>query len=160
MEPSFLLLHVITNEKSLKFTQIGRLLSASRASQQKHVPTNLVGIPIDIYTLVACMLYAIMCNPIHRLYDALLGPYVPVTLGALVSHRYTYVPPRCRTSQHLRTFIALSVSLWNNLGDPVFDGVDWRVSRAVPMSFYWYCCSLPTVLPFSFFICVFALIGC
>ena len=52
MAPSFLLLHVITNEKSLKSTQIGRLLSASRASQQKHVPTTLVGIPVDIYTLV------------------------------------------------------------------------------------------------------------
>ena len=52
MAPSFLLLHVITNEKSLKFTQIGRLLSASHASPQKHVPTTLVGIPVDIYTLV------------------------------------------------------------------------------------------------------------
>ena len=51
MAPSVLLLHVITNEKSLKFTQIGRLLSASRASLQKHVPTTLVGIPVDIYTL-------------------------------------------------------------------------------------------------------------
>ena len=52
MAPSFLLLHVITNEKSLKFTQIGRLLSASRASPQKHVPSTLVGIPVDIYTLL------------------------------------------------------------------------------------------------------------
>ena len=52
MAPSFLLLHVITNKKSLKFTQIGRLLSASRASPQKHVPTTLVGIPVDIYTLL------------------------------------------------------------------------------------------------------------
>ena len=51
MAPSFLLLHIITNEKTLKFTQIGRLLSASRASPQKHVPTTLVGIPVDIYTL-------------------------------------------------------------------------------------------------------------
>ena len=51
MAPSFLLLQVITNEKSLKFTQIGRLLSASRASPQKNVPTTLVGIPVDIYTL-------------------------------------------------------------------------------------------------------------
>ena len=50
MAPSFLLLH-ITNEKTLKFTQIGRLLSASRASPQKHVPTTLAGIPVDIYTL-------------------------------------------------------------------------------------------------------------
>ena len=41
----------------------------------------------------------------------------------LVEHRYTYAPPRCRTSHYRRTFIPLSVSLWNNLFDPVFDGV-------------------------------------
>ena len=38
-------------------------------------------------------------------------------------HRYTYAPPRCRTSQYRRTFIPFSVSLWNDLSDPVFDGV-------------------------------------
>ena len=47
----------------------------------------------------------------------------PVTRGGLIAHRYTYAPPRCRTSQYLRTFIPLSVSLWNDLVDPVFDGV-------------------------------------
>ena len=36
---------------------------------------------------------------------------------------YTYAPPRCRTSQYRQTFILLSVSLWNDLSDPVFDGV-------------------------------------
>ena len=30
---------------------------------------------------------------------------VRVTRGALVAHRYTYAPPRCRTSQYCRTFI-------------------------------------------------------
>ena len=52
-------------------------------------------------------------------------PYVPVrvTRGAEIAHRYTYAPPRCRTSQHRRTFIQLSVSLWNYLGDLVFHGV-------------------------------------
>ena len=61
----------------------------------------------------------------HPLNGALLGPYVSVrvTRGALVTHRYTYAPPRCRTSQYSRTFILLSVSLWNNLANPVFDGV-------------------------------------
>ena len=60
----------------------------------------------------------------HLLYDALPGPYVPVrvTRGALVARRYTYAPPRCRTTQYRGTFIPLSVSL-NDLGDPVFDGV-------------------------------------
>ena len=61
----------------------------------------------------------------HPLYGALLVPYVPmrVTLGAVIAHRYTYAPPRCRTSQYRLTFISLSVSLWNDLSDPVFDGV-------------------------------------
>ena len=60
-----------------------------------------------------------------RVNDALPGPYVPVrvTRGSLVAHRYTYAPPRCRTSQYSRTFVSLSVSLWKDLADPVFDGV-------------------------------------
>ena len=44
------------------------------------------------------------------------------TDGALVAHRYTYVP-RCGTSQYCRTFVPLSVSFWNDLADLVFDGV-------------------------------------
>ena len=49
---------------------------------------------------VLCMMYKIRCNPMHPLNNALPGPYVPVrvTRGALVAHRYTYSPPRCRTS--------------------------------------------------------------
>ena len=42
---------------------------------------------------------------------------------ALAAHRYTYAPPRSRTSQYRRGFIPLSVSLWNDLADPLFDGV-------------------------------------
>ena len=74
---------------------------------------------------VLCMLYKIRCNPMHPLNDALPGPYVPVlvTRGALVPHRSTYEPPRCRTSQYRRTFVLLSVSLWNDLAGPVLDGV-------------------------------------
>ena len=73
--------------------------------------------------VVLCMLYKIRCNPMHPLNDALPGPYVPVRVarGALVAHRYTFGPPRCRTSS--RTFVPLSVSLWNDLADPVFDDV-------------------------------------
>ena len=72
-----------------------------------------------------CMLYKIRCNPLHPLCGALPVPYIPVrvTRGALIAHRYTYAPPRCRTSQYRRTFIPLSVSLWNALVDSVFDGV-------------------------------------
>ena len=51
------------------------------------------------FVAVLCMLYKIRCNPVHPLNDALPGPYVPVrvTPVALVAHRYTYAPPRCRT---------------------------------------------------------------
>ena len=63
----------------------------------------------------------------HPLYGALPVPYIPVRItrirGAVVAHRNTYVPPRCRTLQYRRTFISLSVSLWNDLSGPVFDGV-------------------------------------
>ena len=61
----------------------------------------------------------------HPLYGAIPVPYVPVRVkrGAVAAHRYTYAPPRCRTSQYRWTFIPLSVSLWNDLGDPVFDSV-------------------------------------
>ena len=51
---------------------------------------------------VLCILYNTRCNPMHLLNSALPGPYVPVrvTRGALVTNRYTYAPPRCRTSQY------------------------------------------------------------
>ena len=57
-------------------------------------------------------------------YGALPLPYVQarVTRGALVAHIYSFAPPRCRT-QYRRTFVSLSESLWNVLGDPVIDGV-------------------------------------
>ena len=60
-----------------------------------------------------CMLFKIKSNPMHPLSSALPLPYVParVTRGALVAHRHSFVPPRCRTSQYRRTFVPLSVSL-------------------------------------------------
>ena len=74
---------------------------------------------------VLCILYKIRCNPMHPFNCALPGSYVPVrvTRGALVAHRYTYLAPRCRTSKYHKTFIPLSLSLSNNLADPVFDSV-------------------------------------
>ena len=74
---------------------------------------------------VLCMLHKLRCNSMHPLYGALPMPYVPVrvTRVAVIAHRYTYGPPRCRTFQYRRTFIPWSVSLWNDLSDPVFDGV-------------------------------------
>ena len=74
---------------------------------------------------VLFMLYKVRCSPMHPLNDALPGPFAPVRVsrGALVAHQYTYAPPRCRTSQFRRTFVLLSMSLWNDLADPVYNGV-------------------------------------
>ena len=71
------------------------------------------------------MLFKIRSNPMHPVSGALPLPYVlaRVTCGALVAHRHSFAPPHCRTSQHCRSFVPLSVSLWNDLSDPVFDGV-------------------------------------
>ena len=67
---------------------------------------------------VLCMLYKRRVNPMQTLHGAPPVPYVPVPVirGSLVALRYTYAPPCCRTSQS-------SVSLWNDLVDPVFDDV-------------------------------------
>ena len=75
--------------------------------------------------VVLCMLFKIKSNPMHPLSGALPLPYVParVTRGALIAHRHLFAAHRCRTSQYFRTFVPLSVSLWNDLGCPLFDGV-------------------------------------
>ena len=81
--------------------------------------------------------------------------YVPVrvTSGSLVAHRHTYATPRCRTSQYRMNFIPLSVSLWNDLADPVFDGVGLAGVRSGPMLFYWPKLLVPllSLLFFSFY---------
>ena len=61
----------------------------------------------------------------HPLSGALPLPYVPapVARGTFVAHRHSIAIPRCRTSQYRRSFVPLSVSLWYDLSDPVFDGV-------------------------------------
>ena len=71
------------------------------------------------------MLFKIRSNPMHPLSGALPLPYVPgrVTRSALVAHIHSFAPTRCRTSQYRRSFVPLSVTLWNDLSDPVFDGV-------------------------------------
>ena len=74
---------------------------------------------------VLCLLYKIRCNPLHPLYGALPLLYVPVrvTRGAVIAHRHTYAPPRCRILRYSWTFIPFAVSLWNDLSYPVFYGV-------------------------------------
>ena len=65
-------------------------------------------------------------------------PFVParVTRGALVAHRHSFAPPRCMTSQYRRTYVPLSVSLWNDLSDPVFDGVGLAGFKSMICSFF------------------------
>ena len=106
---------------------------------------------------VLCTLYKIMCNPMHHRYGALHVPCLPVQviLDALVALRYTYETRRRITFVP----IPLSVSLWNDLVDPVFNGVGLAGSKSkTNVFFYWPSCSLPlssTVLPFtSFFLWV------
>ena len=89
------------------------------------------------------MLFKIKSNPMHPLSGAegmhrsklCIPPYEParVTRGALIAHVHSFAPPRCRTSQYRRTFVPLTLSLWNDLCDPEFDGVGLVVSRAEPM---------------------------
>ena len=71
------------------------------------------------------MLFMIKSNPMHPLNGALPLPYVlaRITRGALVAHRHLCDTPRCRASQYRRSFVPISVSLWNDLSDPVFDDV-------------------------------------
>ena len=94
------------------------------------------------------MLYKIRCNPVHPLNGSLPGPYVPVrvTRGALVSHRYTYAPPRCRTLQYSRTFIHSQCPSETILQTPYSMVWDWRVSRPVPMLLIGLSCSIPTIV--------------
>ena len=75
----------------------------------------------------------------HSLPNTLPVRFVPVRAasGALVAHRYTYAPPRCRISQYRRNLMPLSVSVSNDLAGLVFDGVGMRVLRRGPMLFNW-----------------------
>ena len=78
-----------------------------------------------IHQNLLCMLFKIKSNPMNIWSGALPLLYVlaHVTHDALVAHRHSFANPRSRTSQYRRTFVPLSASLWNDLSDPVFDGV-------------------------------------
>ena len=58
-----------------------------------------------------------------------------VARGVLVSHWNSFVPSRCRTSHYCITFVPLSVSLWNDLDEPVFDGVGLEGFKSRAMQF-------------------------
>ena len=101
---------------------------------------------------VLCMLYKIRCNPVHPLIGALPGPYVPVrvTRGALIAHPYTYAPLQCRTSQYSRTFIPTSVSLWNDLANPVIHGMGPAGFKSNSYAFlFGLSCSIRTIVFYS-----------
>ena len=105
------------------------------------------------------MLYKIRCNPVHPLNVALPGPYVPVrvTCGALVAHRYTYAPPRCRTRSTAVLLFPCQCLSGTILLTPYSMVWDWRVSRAGLMLFYWPNCSIPTIVFYYFFISIISL---
>ena len=87
---------------------------------------------------VLCMMYKNKCNPMHPPNGALPGPYVPVWVlrGALVAHRYTYAPPRCRTSQYGRLSFYTQCSSGTILLIPYSMVWAWRVSRGGPVLFH------------------------
>ena len=70
-----------------------------------------------------------------------------VTRGALVSHRYTYASPLCRTSQYTAGLLLPSQCLpsLNDLDDPLFEGGGLEGFKSWAMPFYWPSCSLPFV---------------
>ena len=107
---------------------------------------------------VLCMLYKIRCNPMHPLNDALPGPYAPVrvTRGALVAYRYTYAPPRCRTSQYRRTFVFSSQCPSGMILLTPYSVVwDWRVSRAGQCFYIGLTCSILTIVFYYFSLSLF-----
>ena len=85
----------------------------------------------------------------HPLGSALPLSYVParVTGGALVAHRHSFAPPRCRTSQYRRSFVPLCVSLWNDLSDPVCDGVGLAGFKSRANAFLLACSALSFLSP-------------
>ena len=106
----------------------------------------------------------------HNVCGVPLVPYVPVwiTRSALVTHRYTYAPPRCRTStavaQDFHSLLSV-FSCWTILL-PLYSMVwDWCVIRGWPMLFCWLKLLAPllpsTVFRLSSFSCLLSsLIGC
>ena len=123
--------------------------------------------------LVLCMLYKFRCNQMHPLYGAqhVLYMQVRVARGPLVFHRYTYAPPRCRTSQYCKTFVPRSSCISAELScfmTMYLITWDRRVLRTGPMLFtkssetVFYLLLFSILLSIGWF-CgagVFGLIGC
>ena len=74
---------------------------------------------------VLCILYTIRCNQMHPLNGLLSGPYMPVRIAwgcSGCTSVYLCASPLKNLSVP-QDFMPVSVSLWNDLADPVFDGV-------------------------------------
>ena len=99
--------------------------------------------------------------PMHPFYCVIPVPYVPVrvTRGDLVTHRYTYERPRCRTSQFRRTFITFSVALCNDLSClPCIRWCSTCVFQQQDQSFFYW--PLATILSCNVFFCPSFSIAC
>ena len=58
-------------------------------------------------------------------------------MWCLIAQWYSYAPPRSRNSKYRRTLIPLSVSLWNDHVDSVFDGVGLVGFKSWANAFNW-----------------------
>ena len=76
---------------------------------------------VDLWQSCVCFIRSgvTMCTLLMVLY---LDHICQCELHAVLwSHIGTYAPSPCRTSQYSRTSIPLSMSLWNDLANQVFD---------------------------------------
>ena len=91
----------------------------------------------------------------HPLNDALTEPYLPVlvTRGALVAHRYTYDSASLQNLAVPQNFCAPTMLIWNDLGDPVLDGVELTGFKSRANAFFiGLSCSISTIVFYYFFL--------
>ena len=65
-----------------------------------------------------------------------------------VAYRHSFALSRVRTSQYRGTFVLLSVTIWNDLSDPVFDVVELDGFHVYLISYFFL---FPTIFSFSSF---------
>ena len=111
---------------------------------------------------VLCMMYKIVCNPMHPIYCALPVPYVPVRVarGSMVAHRCTH---SCAFSLQNLNSSAVTLFSFQCLCGPILLTMylmvwDCWVSRARLILFYWPKMQDPflssTVFLFLFFLSI------
>ena len=152
MAPSFLLLHIITNEKSLKFTQIGRLLRLPRFPAETR--SNNSGrytcwyIYLDTYTAQARVYYA------GRLINLLIC-FSDSKISSVFQYQgYTFYEWIIHKNQPLRFIESQAWSfrrpwLWSHIDIPNGSLASEPCSTAGP--FFPSQCPYGTIFPFSSF---------